>query len=115
MRCGGPAIELSQRSPADQPAAVCITCGYEFPLDPHSAGRSGIPCAPAIVLAVLVAGLLLGALFAVLSSAPNVGGWILILIGVGMVAFMGAFEAGYLDGLKQWLRSPRPPLPPPEA
>jgi hypothetical protein len=98
-RCSGPAIEMMERSPDDEPAAVCITCGYEFVLG--SQPGSGFPHSHAlsVALAFLAAGLLMGMLIAILSRVPNAGGWLLILAGVGLVAGMGALEAGYLDGL----------------
>jgi hypothetical protein len=110
--CGGPAIELAQRAPEDEPAAVCITCGYEFPLR-SQAGGARISGGLTVALLFLGAGLLAGVLLAVFSSATNVGGWLLVLAGVGLVVLMGAIEAGYLDSLLGRRRGPRPPSPPP--
>jgi hypothetical protein len=108
-RCGGPAIETLPSSPDAEPSAVCITCGHEFALAPRSSSGVAIPQGLTVALGFLAAGLLLGILLAALSSTINVGGWLLIIVGVGLVALMGALEAGYLDGLKPGTRRRPPP------
>ncbi len=104
-----------ERSPDDEPAAVCLTCRYEFPLSAHAGSGLAIQRGPLVAIVCLVAGLAIGILLAALSSTVNVGGWILILLGVGLVAAMGALEAGYLDGLIGRRRGTRPPSPPPDV
>jgi hypothetical protein len=103
-----------ERSSDDGPAAVCITCRYEFLLSPQAGGGFSIGRGPVVAVVCLIGGLGIGMLLAALSSTTNVGGWILILIGVGLVTGMGALEAGYLDGLLGRRRRP-PAAPPPKG
>jgi uncharacterized protein (DUF983 family) len=110
-RCGGPA--LINEDVSESRLAVCINCGHSF--DPVSQARAPrsihVPVTALVIIGCLGTGILAGIGLALLSNVPALGGWMLVLLGISLVTFMGAFEAGYMEGLRAWLRQlfqPRP-------
>lgn len=102
--CGGPAIQND--SLPEGPSAVCINCGRSFSVESSRGGGSiRIPNGALLVIACLALGLGAGIAFALLSDVPSLGGWLLVVAGISMVVVMGAFEAGYMEGVRLWLRS----------
>lgn len=103
-RCGGPVLGDPDASPEVNPAGTCVNCGYQFPLRPKETPATAqirLPTWLVVSAAFLAVGLIVGIILAALSSVAEIGGWLLVALGVGLVVVMGAFEAGYLDGPKR--------------
>jgi hypothetical protein len=102
--CGGRAIQND--SLPDGPGAVCINCGRSFSIEPSDGRRTiRIPAGTLLILVCLALGVGAGIAFALLSNIPTLGGWLLVALGISMVVVMGAFEAGYMEGVRLWLQS----------
>ena len=91
---------------------TCLACGGFFPVrEPEPRPEAAIFSPTLDPWVALIGCLVVGVLFlAFLAHLQILGGVLLILIGVGIVVTVGAYEAGYLERPAKALRAGLPEL-----